>query len=322
MIEAVALHTDFRSGFVDHIAPVCVHFDIPYLFLDPIACERALKYYPELDARCAHANDLIPEVLSKNYKALLITQPCSSYENMYSIFVPHGNSDKGHSCNALFEFEKPDLVFVYGKRMLALLEEKKVQMKDYVVVGNMRYHYFQKHRSFFEKIIEDEVLRHCERGKKRILYAPTWDQYDGTFFEAYEALFDNLPDEYQLIVKLHPYLLELHLGMIEKIKGKYEKKKNLLFLDEMPLIYPLLDKIDVYVGDTSSVGYDFLAFDRPLFFLNKHGKEKQFFLERCGTTLYPEEFKELYDKIENEKRSFSKTRQDVYEYTFESRCLH
>ena len=52
----------------------------------------------------------------------------------------------------------------------------------------------------------------------------------------------------------------------------------------------------------SSVGYDFLPFDKPMFFLNKQkrdpGLDRGLFLFRCGVEVLPEKFGELYSLID------------------------
>jgi CDP-glycerol glycerophosphotransferase (TagB/SpsB family) len=57
-------------------------------------------------------------------------------------------------------------------------------------------------------------------------------------------------------------------------------------LEHFPPIYPLLDRTDAYIGDMSSIGYDFLAYERPLFFLTKEKADPlsnpSAFLMRCG----------------------------------------
>ncbi|MCE5315950.1 MAG: hypothetical protein LLG04_01125, partial [Parachlamydia sp.] len=90
------------------------------------------------------------------------------------------------------------------------------------------------------------------------------------------------------------------------------------------LIYPLLAHADLYLGDTSSVGYDYLPFNRPMFFLNKFkkdpAKDPEAYLFRCGVDITPETYGELYKIIERhvpkDQERFSEVRRQVYAYTF------
>lgn len=134
----------------------------------------------------------------------------------------------------------------------------------------------------------------------------------------------TLPDNHNLIVKLHPNLVQQEAFKVETLIEKYQGKQNLLFLTEFPPVYPLLALVDVYIGDMSSVGYDFLAFDRPMFFLNQNLRDREndmgLYLFRCGIEIPPEEYKNIHKAIEDffqyELRNFSEVRKDVNAYAF------
>jgi hypothetical protein len=154
----------------------------------------------------------------------------------------------------------------------------------------------------------------------------------------------QVPSDYNLIVKPHPQLLQVDPARFWAILGKYEKKPNVLFLLDFPLIYPLLSISDLYLGDLSSIGYDFLAFNldpavqddkavqdfagsrfnRPMFFLNHQKRtyppDRGVFLFQCGTVIEPEEYPFLFQKIEqslpSDKKLFAAKRQEIYTYTF------
>src|SRR5690606_38510599 len=100
------------------------------------------------------------------------------------------------------------------------------------------------------------------------------------------------------------------------------------FVDGFPLIYPLLKQVDFYLGDYSSIGYDFLYFDRPLFFL---GALKQTPLQACGLTIknspiyetiknasdtpYREKRKALYQHVYGDRKPLSELKQAI-EYAY------
>src|SRR5262249_34231107 len=136
-----------------------------------------------------------------------------------------------------------------------------------------------------------------------ILYAPTWMDLEesSTFFDTYQYLLGNLPADYNMIVKLHPRLELDDTVNYYHIVGKYESKPNILFLKDFPLVYPLLAHTDLYIGDMSSVGYDFLPFNKPMFFLNKQKRDihhdRSSYLFRCGVSLLPDRFAQIYDVI-------------------------
>src|SRR5690606_10270933 len=134
----------------------------------------------------------------------------------------------------------------------------------------------------------------------------------------------RLPNDYNLIVKLHPRLELDDVVQFYSILGKYEQQPNILFLKDYPLVFPLLAHSDIYLGDMSSVGYDFLTFDKPLFFINKQNRapetDRGLYLFRCGSVINPDQLGKLYQIIEknlqHDKVSFSAQRQQVWDYTF------
>ena len=90
------------------------------------------------------------------------------------------------------------------------------------------------------------------------------------------------------------------------------------------MIFPLLEVSSIYLGDMSSIGYDFLAFNRPMYFLNEHmldpKADPRVFLYRCGVSIFPDNYHNVYEVIKNTLESdsfdFGKTRKQVYEYSF------
>src|SRR4029078_13076147 len=112
---------------------------------------------------------------------------------------------------------------------------------------------------------------------------------------------DQLPPDYNLLVKLHPRLELDEPGLYYHLIGKYEKKPNVLFLKDFPLVYPFLAKASLYMGDMSSVGYYFLPFDRPMFFLNQQKRDSKtdrgLTLFQCGTEIHPDQYKDIHSII-------------------------
>ncbi|MBI3211196.1 MAG: CDP-glycerol glycerophosphotransferase family protein [Simkania negevensis] len=136
-------------------------------------------------------------------------------------------------------------------------------------------------------------------------------------------LVKNIPDHYNLIVKLHPNL-KADLYKMEKIIHEAENKPNLLILKEFPLIYPLLNSVSIYLGDMSSIGYDFLKFNKPMFFLNQNQrdlkKDKGLYLFQCGVSIERHEYNQIFQIIEKnlpkDQERYQKIREEVYCYVF------
>lgn len=339
MKSALGLNPSSQIHYTDHLAVICIIMGIPLLFLDELDYELGMKYYPGLEAFKQEYAGFNPEYLIKNYDVLFLSdlwdrqtfhEKFLPLEKKYHkvlrhVHVPHGFSDK------VFYMKKTaneDIALIYGQNMIDLMKEGEAydNLNQYVITGNYRYTYFKQHRPFYDKIVQEEILSQFAKKQPIILYAPTWLDLEEstTFFDAYQEIMENLPSEFNMIVKLHPRLELDDTPNYYHIVGKYQKKPNILFLKDYPLVYPLLAHSDLYLGDMSSVGYDYLPFNRPMFFLNKLKKDVQFdrgtYLFRCGVPILPEKYGQLYDIIEknreNDSERFGQIRKEVYDYTF------
>lgn len=145
---------------------------------------------------------------------------------------------------------------------------------------------------------------------KTILYAPTWDDLENncSFWSAFPHLAKRIPQNCHLLVKLHPNTVRKFEVELEVLFSRYKAHKNITFLDQSPPIYPLLSASSSYIGDMSSIGYDFLYFDRPMYFLNANSNLP---LHRCGPAIDPKTF------IFSNTHSFSSIRKQTYGYTFD-----
>lgn len=323
-MKIVGLHFNEAIHHLDHLGPLCAGLEIPLFLNDRRQLELGKKYYPHLDLQLVEESLDLPEQLSLLADTFIYSNFCgesdfseyfkSTGKKVRSLYCPHGNSDKGLHYYWMENFQKEAFVLVYGQRMLDFLEEKRVRLKNYVVVGNYRLSYYLQNREFYKKLVEEEV---CFPNKqKTLLYAPTWNVEDTTFFSSLSSVLDCLPDHYNLIVKLHPMLFNTHLGFLIQLQAKYEKRRNLLFLNDFPLIYPLLDLVDVYIGDMSSIGYDFLYFNKPLFFLsNNQELSASSPLHQRGVVLYRDTYDTLYSRLE-ESDHFEEKRKELYLHTF------
>lgn len=338
--KGVGLNPSGQSYFTDHLAVICVLMGIPLLFIDETDYEMGQKYYPGLHAQKADYDELTPEFLIANYDVLFLSEQWDRHtfhekfhllEMKYGkmlrhVHVPHGFSDKGFY---LRKTANEDIPLLYGQNMLDMLKHYGVfsNLRTYVISGNYRYSFYNKHRDFFEKIFQDEVgSRFANPEHPMGLYAPTWKDLEEStsFFEGCSSIVDGLPHGHNLVIKLHPRLELDDPGLFYHLVGKYEKKPNVLFLKDFPLVYPLLAKSSYYIGDMSSVGYDFLPFNRPMFFLNQQKRDSKndrgLTLFQCGVEIQPEQYGETFKIIEREMKTdqerFSEIRQKMDEYTF------
>jgi hypothetical protein len=338
-IKAIGLNPAEHVHYLDHLSIICLIMDIPLLCLDAADAVLVQKYYPGVRTETQTYQEFTPEFLIANYDVLFLSDIWSrelfqhSYKELEKkyhktlrrVYCPHGFSDKGFYLKFCVD---EDVTLIYGQNMLDLLEHHKVlhSLPTHVISGNYRYTHFKNNRAFYNTLMEETIISHFDQRRPIILYAPTWgDPEDsGTFCEAALSIINNLPDHFNMIVKPHPLIEYNDIGYFYQLMGVCEKKPNVLFLNNFPLIYPLLAYTDVYLGDMSSVGYDYLIFNKPMFFINKNKRDvtqdRGVYLYRCGIDICPEEYDEMYQIIEsniqNDATQFSQIRKETYDYTF------
>lgn len=321
----------------DHLGVVCVIMGIPLLLTDKELFELTCALYPGLTVEYIDWEELTPDYLADNYDVFFrcdmwdrksFHEKFAELEKKYgkkirSVHCPHGFSDKSFWLKKVAE---EDITLIYGQNMLDMLEREKVRrrLNDYLITGNYRFTYYKKHQEHFDSFVKNEITVRFPTGNKTLLYAPTWndEESSSSFFAAADALMKHLPNELNLIIKLHPQIEQNDLIGLQRIIGKYESKPNILFLEHFPLVYPLLACSDLYIGDASSIGYDYLAFDRPMLFLNQRQlseNDPRAYLFRCGETLLPQDYSKVHQTIENLLKNpakHSRVRKEVYDYTF------
>jgi hypothetical protein len=298
MLKAGLIHDD-SPHYLDHLGPLCASLNWPLLVCEPSIAELANRFYPDLKVIEIPFWELKLPPLIIACEPQILLQATFPNQKIDSFWLPHGNSDKGWDTPFFEALQSEKTALVYGAKMVDFLSQKNV-FPDCVSIGNFRWEYFLNHTSFYQLSLP--------KGKN-FLYAPTWDDSAGScsFWKAFPQLAARLPEDCNLLVKLHPNTLRKYEAHIEVLIGRYQKQKNILFLPNHPPIYPLLAQCDAYIGDMSSIGYDFLTFDKPLFFLNAN---PNFPLHQCGTAICAETFDFSLKDTLNQKR------QELYRYTF------
>jgi hypothetical protein len=298
--KACALLFGFDLHHVDHIAPLAHFLSIPLIVTESSIKDCIEKHYPSMQIILKSPLEFAAYILDR-FSLLFTTLPRQMIDplfffdeqkhqkKMHTFWVPHGNSDKDN----LGALTKEKLLLIYGKQMEDTLKRHGILQRTYktVKMGQLRYHYFDLHRSFFKPIT-------LPKKQKTILYAPTWGNSD--LYKDLEILLNTVPENYNLIVKLHPNT-SFHLNI-------KKKKENVLFLDLYPPIFPLLEQVDYYVGDHSSIAYDFLRYERPLFFFSNKKTPIHF----TGKTILS---KDLFQEIEKAD-TYQEARKELYQYAF------
>jgi len=331
--KVAALIYGQKPHYLDHLAPLCYFLNIPLITNDEEIAQMAKKYYP--DIHLIYMDNLdINLYVTNNFDNIVtcITKEMFDCDFRFHqdllgkeiniIWTPHGNSDKGKTCFFFEGLKNANQVLVYGKQMLDILEEKKVlnTISSHIQIGNYRYAYYQKFKSFYQKIINDEIQSKIKNNNSTILYTPTWEDIEKTssFWKYANALFENLPSNINLIVKLHPNIVATNFVKIEILKSKHQKN-NILFLDDFPLIYPLLDLVDIYLGDFSSIGYDFLIFNKPMFFLKPENTKLSSNLYECGKVIENGKIFETIKTYMKHDSKYESKREKLYNHTFDKK---
>jgi hypothetical protein len=340
MIKYCAYLEPFCFNQADHLIPLCDIFKAPLFVSEEKDFNLLKKYYPFNDIELMHISDISPDFLVKNFDAVFHSTFWNKdtfdikYHLAYqkynkkirSIYTPHGNSDKGYYSTIMENYFDQDIALVYGDQMMDFIKNRNPDDPlDYIKIGNVRLEYYKKNKIFFDEIIKKEILNYLDPNKKTILYAPTWEdgEKSSSFFEINEKFLLDILLDCNLIIKLHPRLYDHYPGRIINFIEKFKNFNNLKVLNEFPIVYPLLEITDIYLGDYSSVGYDFLKFNRPMFFIDKHNLEKidkKKFLHNYGINIEMKNLgnikKIILDGLKMEKE-FKKKREELYFYTFD-----
>ncbi|HEX2583288.1 MAG TPA: CDP-glycerol glycerophosphotransferase family protein [Chlamydiales bacterium] len=292
--------------FIDHLAPFCSLMGWPLIVLEGSVAEQCRSYYPDLEV--IEKAPLPPCVVTCDNRALLEAAFWPHWTSKI-LWLPHGLSDKGWKGPFFEALEKEDLLLVYGQKMRDVLAAKNVKIPQFTI-GNFRLEYFKKHREFYAALLQQRF------GEERfVLYAPTWEdsENNGTFWEAFPPLAAAIPRNRQLLVKAHPNTEQKFVHRLERCKGM---APHVQFLEQFPPIYPILERTDVYIGDMSSIGYDFLPFQRPMVFLQREktdpAKDPSALLMQAGTQITIEEIPELFSRLQ------TPVQPGLQEYAFDS----
>lgn len=284
-MKCAGLIFDDSVHYLDHLAPFCAQMGWPLIICEESVLAQCRRFYPMTTVIHTDFSRLkLPScIVSCNSKPsiTLALGPFASWHGRL-IWLPHGWSDKGWKSPFFEALEDEDLLLVYGERMRQVLRAKNVQVPQ-ISIGNFRWQFYQTHHAFYNAILD----KHVEK-KEFILYAPTWDdsEQNSSFWQSVDSLLKAVPKDRHLLIKVHPNTEKKFPGKLEQLRGQTDKLPNVSFLDDFPPIYPLLDRSQAYIGDMSSIGYDYLRFGRPLFFITKTITNPQqnpsAYLMQCG----------------------------------------
>lgn len=324
---------DYSVNHLDHLAVVAYAMGGPMVCDTEYLHETIQKYYPQVKPLYIHFHQQIIEYLALHHQRIFFSVApyrrdlSPMLEAFYGKvmefwYCPHGNSDK-----TLEHYALQNRALIYGDQMEKRLqdEEHGKQLIACVRTGNLRVPFYEMHREFYDDLVEKEVFSQFTKKQTTYLYAPTWQDFEqsSSLFDVSLPLIDQLPDSINLIVKMHPWLEHHQAGHVHLIKERYGHRPNVVVLSMYPLVMPILERIDLYIGDFSSIGYDFLRYNRPMFFFDPEKRARKrkndTTLHGCGHTIPSELYSSIFPFIDShlkEQESFGKKRQALYDYAF------
>lgn len=304
----ISIHTGGPHA-LDHLGVLAVLLDIPLLVTEEASYLAAKKFYPSLHVNKVEPADLSLEFLSSNFdvifestlswaEELLPLLELFGNKTLRMVYCPHGNSDKKQS-------GRQDIALFYGPQMKNHLTTTKASR--YIQTGNFRLAYYLEHKPLYDELLQNELQGKLDPRKKTVFFAPTWPGQSPSSFEQTARVVREIAPFYNILIRWHPFINELYPAKSSQIRAACPEA---LFLDDFPCIYPILNLADFYLGDFSSIGYDFLAFNKPLFFLEQQLGD----LASCGLYLTANFGQTIRD---NEDRlPLQAARETTYRYVF------
>lgn len=336
----------FADHYIDHVIGVAELMESELILISPAQVKILKEHFPEtpyrlLSGDCrARGHQILreyevrfnPWFWERKWSRVRYVENGKVIEKcIRSISTHHGVSDKGYVSPEFYNgMENEDICLLAGDRHKKLFKTLGLDqsLNSTPVVGNIRAQYYLKHKAFLDGQAEKHVFSRFEKRQPTIFYAPTWiDCEDNSSIQRGGLeLLRNLPDNYNMVFKPHPILWQNRAVELYRLLSELKHKKNLVFIQDYYHIYSVLDRCDIYVGDHSSVGYDFLWTKRPMFFLNQAGRDPEndpgLYIYRCGTEVKLEDFPHFYEIMERElpgnEDRFAKVRKSVYEEAFTS----
>ena len=294
-----ALNSGPDYHLLDHIAPLAAQLQIPLIVTEELNFQLAKTYYPHVHVEFVEDLEFKLESLTR-FDALIECKYWaphlkSLFSRLYKkkmdlIFCPHGQSDKGFATPLLSPYATQDAVLLYGDLQIEMLKKLQIwpAIERFARVGDYRAAHYRQFKLFYDACAQNEIFSRLPSNRPTLLYAPTWQDADRStsFFDRGTSLLSQLPSDWNLIVKIHPLLKQRDPARYESIVGHLDDRPNALLIDAFPPIHPILERCDAYLGDFSSIGYDFLPYKRPMFFFS-HPTLFKGMLHGCGLTLDP-----------------------------------
>lgn len=338
-MRAICIISGDHKAQLDHLATLASLLDIPLFLTDYELYEQSLIFYPFTTIHLIEESTILSVLAAADFVFVsckhFSTELSATLKFFYKksprfCYCPHGNSDKGWQRGSKDLLQKQDLSLVYGSVMLKKLKQTSVlsSLNAICITGNYRAIYYQKHKDFYDTLAKQKIFSNLNAKYPTLLYAPTWndEEQNSSFFSHSRSLLKNIPTATNVLIKLHPSIERDHPFAADELIDQIKEPSHLFVVKNFPLIYPLLSHIDALISDVSSIGYDFLYFNRPLFLIApKNVKNQQFrsiTLATCSTMLHPNKdfnlLKNLDKKLYASTEELKGKREKLYNATFDA----
>lgn len=314
-MKQIGLILEEDTHHLDHLAPLCLLLGIPLATNSDQIRGLCHTFYPRLNL-IYRLGEALPLFLLDHYDVILssITRPLLSLfffphedlmsKTLHTLWCPHGYSDKGKTVPFFEALHQEETLLYYGAKMLKTLEEKveNLASKRLVCVGNYRQQYYEQQATFYSTLIKN-YLPFEKPEQTTLLYAPTWQDSENASSSdtLLPLILKHLPAHLNLILKLHPNTLKTCSDSLQSSLERIKNKPNIVCAHHVPTIWPLLEQSDLFLGDMSSIGYDYLYFNKPMFFL-PHPQcklSKTSPLTKCGLMLTPSKLPDFFNNLED-----------------------
>ncbi len=175
-----------------------------------------------------------------------------------AVQIFHGMSDKPFTYER--DFSDYLLCLCIGQRQVdRLLSHPHNRNVRAEVVGYPKFDRFPQFEPLFRN------------GKRTVIYCPTWRKGGLSSIDRFlddTGPINALARKYNLIVKPHPNLFNDQRPFFSPgIIARLEQQTGITVV-RSGNVMPWFSQADLYVGDISASGYEWLYFDRPMVFLN------------------------------------------------------
>lgn len=268
---------------------------------------------PQIRAYYIGENRLITLMMKMDADMVVMTMPDldnfhikRSYvrEDVEYVYVQHGmgSNNWGMRKGCMDHF---DTIFCAGPHQLAEVKEteklygqpsKNLIETGYPLIDEIKKNY--------------EANLHVENERKKILIAPSWQNYN-ILDSCLEELLDALRDkDYEIIVRPHPQEVRLKAQYMETLKQKYNSE-HILIQTDFSSNNPILEA-DLLITDWSGISWEY-AFTtlRPILFIDTPEKVMNpdygkiptvplniFLRDKLGKNLKPDEMDKVPETVE------------------------